>query len=210
MGFRHAAVGALVRSSYHADRQAEEVSRRRVVRVGRSRSVDACGRRRRSVRPQDPHPPLLRIRPASRPASSPKPQKKSARTAPAIAPPVSCAIISRCSGVVGQRIGRREIDRRAERDRARIDGDRALARAAARPACRSDRRSAPRACRAAAAALRERRRSSDSRRGAAAAARDASAPFANALHRRCARACNSPRSISTRPSERNGWPFWSA
>jgi lipoate synthase len=24
MGFRHAAVGALVRSSYHADRQAEE------------------------------------------------------------------------------------------------------------------------------------------------------------------------------------------
>jgi lipoic acid synthetase len=25
MGFRHAAVGALVRSSYHADRQAEEV-----------------------------------------------------------------------------------------------------------------------------------------------------------------------------------------
>jgi len=25
MGFRHAAVGALVRSSYHADKQAEEV-----------------------------------------------------------------------------------------------------------------------------------------------------------------------------------------
>jgi lipoic acid synthetase len=25
MGFRHAAVGALVRSSYHADRQAEQV-----------------------------------------------------------------------------------------------------------------------------------------------------------------------------------------
>jgi lipoic acid synthetase len=25
MGFRHAAVGALVRSSYHADRQAEEL-----------------------------------------------------------------------------------------------------------------------------------------------------------------------------------------
>jgi len=25
MGFRHAAVGALVRSSYHADRQAEDV-----------------------------------------------------------------------------------------------------------------------------------------------------------------------------------------
>ena len=25
MGFRHAAVGALVRSSYHADQQAEEV-----------------------------------------------------------------------------------------------------------------------------------------------------------------------------------------
>jgi lipoate synthase len=25
MGFRHAAVGALVRSSYHADRQAEKV-----------------------------------------------------------------------------------------------------------------------------------------------------------------------------------------
>ncbi len=25
MGFRHAAVGAMVRSSYHADRQAEEV-----------------------------------------------------------------------------------------------------------------------------------------------------------------------------------------
>ena len=25
LGFRHAAVGALVRSSYHADRQAEEV-----------------------------------------------------------------------------------------------------------------------------------------------------------------------------------------
>ena len=25
MGFRHAAIGALVRSSYHADKQAEEV-----------------------------------------------------------------------------------------------------------------------------------------------------------------------------------------
>ena len=29
MGFRHAAVGALVRSSYHADQQAEDVLRRR-------------------------------------------------------------------------------------------------------------------------------------------------------------------------------------
>ena len=32
MGFRHAAVGALVRSSYHADRQAEEILAGRVVR----------------------------------------------------------------------------------------------------------------------------------------------------------------------------------
>ena len=76
-----------------------------------------------------------------RPASAPKPQKKSARTTPRIAPPVSCAITSRCSGVFDSGMRRGEEDRRAQRNRARVDGDRALRAAAARRACRSVRRS---------------------------------------------------------------------
>jgi hypothetical protein len=71
--------------------------------------------------------PSCFIRPANRPASSPNPQKKSARTAPRIAPPVSCASINRRSGCVGQRVRRGEEDGRPERNRARIDGERALA-----------------------------------------------------------------------------------
>ena len=138
---------------------------------------DATARQRRALRPQQPHPPVLPHPARLAPGLVPKPQKKSARTAPRIAPPVSCASISRCSGVVDSGMRRREEHRRAERNRARIDGDRALARAAARRACRAARRSRassePGARRR---RLRERTRSSDSRRAARAACRDAPSP----------------------------------
>ena len=69
MGFRHAAVGALVRSSYHADKQARRRAGAEVAsglaRAGSGASFGHSSHIR----------PSCSMRPASRPACGPNPQK---------------------------------------------------------------------------------------------------------------------------------------
>ena len=127
MGFRHAAVGALVRSSYHADQQAEEVLAAIACVSARAAAGRQRPRRPRVARPQQPHPALL-AHPAGLASGlvAEAPEEIGAHRA-----------ADRAARVLRhhqplerprrQRIGRREEHRRAERNRARIDGDRAPA-----------------------------------------------------------------------------------
>ena len=104
MGFRHAAVGALVRSSYHADGRPKRCSpAERAAAADRTCGVkDSAARAVRAAprpwatgstcaRPASSAPPAVRRRRRS-------PRRSRARTAPRIAPPVSCASIRPRSG----------------------------------------------------------------------------------------------------------------
>ena len=120
--------------------------------------------------------PSCRMRPASRPACVPNPQKKSARTGPRIAPPVSCASVSRVSGVVDSGIvvarytGAPSGTKRGSTAMVRSASERYAERALRSVDGRFER------SRGAAAAPRERTRSSDSRRAARASRPDAPSP----------------------------------
>ena len=204
MGFRHAAVGALVRSSYHADRQAEEV-------LARVRS-EACGsgsapRRSRatgstSARPASSAPPAARRRRRSPRRNRRARRRESRRRYPA---PSRGA---RAGATTADTSSRETPERREESSACPLP---ACARAgAARRAFRSARRSRLPACQAPAAALRGRKRSSDSRREAPAAFPDCGGPTSLMPCIDALSSVSSPRSIRTRPIERKGWPFWSA
>ena len=110
----------MVRSSYHADRQAEDVlgRLRRIGRcVRRTRRSAASRQRRPSATAATSGPAAASVPPARRHRRrSPRRNRRAPR--PRIAPPVSCAITSRCSGASDSGCGRGEEDRRAERNRS--------------------------------------------------------------------------------------------